>query len=434
MNGMVKWEIRDNRLRGPIPHAVGSMTQLADLDAQANSFRGPIPHAVSSLLALNTFMLSDNGLRGPIPQAVGSLITLKALETNDNSLSGPIPHAVGSMIALKTLSAHHNSLRGPFPQAVGSLIVLTKLDVQHNWLHGPIPHAVSSLTALESLDVRHNRLCGPIPQAVGSMIALIDFIIASNSLSGTIPAALTWKAGVSCTLAAHDNQLSGVIPSGLVMRRYSQNLFCSVDRNRLTGTLPGLESVTGLTASGNLLEGRLPNTFNSKLKLLDVSGVLERSGGLIGPLPPALSRASQLHILALANQQMYGCIPSFKSTLSLLALHDNRLKVLPAILHFESNSLKTVILLHSNVLSCSVPWCDNATAKASIIAIGNRLRYPKGGFPAWVLEHEHDHILWVSGTDGMSLGMNLGGAFGMFIFVVASKLGSAKVLRAMSGS
>ena len=32
------------------------------------------------------------------------------------------------------------------------------------------------------------------------------------------------------------------------------------------------------------------------------------------------------------------------------------------------------------------PMCGNAAAKTSLAAIGNRLRYPKGEFPAWVLD------------------------------------------------
>ena len=101
--------------------------------------------------------------------------------------------------------------------------------------------------------------------------------------------------------------------------------------------------------------------------------------------------------------------------------------------YIEDQKSKMVILLHENLLSCYVPMCGNATTNISIIAIGNRLRYPRGEFPAWVSEYEHDPLLWVSGTDGMSLVWKISGAVGLFMFAVVSKLGSTQLLRAMSG-
>ena len=91
----------------------------------------------------------------------------------------------------------------------------------------------------------------------------------------------------------------------------------------------------------------------------------------------------------------------------------------------------TVILLHNNLLSCNVPMSGSTSAKTSLLAIGNRLRYPKK-FPAWVLEYERDPLLWTSGADGMSLVVQISGALGLLIFVVVLKLGLATPLRAMS--
>ena len=67
-------------------------------------------------------------------------------------------------------------------------------------------------------------------------------------------------------------------------------------------------------------EGTVPNTVESTLQFLVLSGEADRVGGLHGPLPPALRKASHLRFMAIANQRMEGNIPSFTSTLSLLAL------------------------------------------------------------------------------------------------------------------
>ena len=69
------------------------------------------------------------------------------------------------------------------------------------------------------------------------------------------------------------------------------------------------------------------------------------------------------------------------------------------------------------------------------ISVGSlRMRYPKREFPAWVLEHERDLLLWISGTDGMSLVVRISGAVGLFMVVVILTLGRARLQRAMSAS
>ena len=180
-----------------------------------------------------------------------------------------------------------------------------------------------------------------------------------------------------------------------------------------------------------MLEGNLPNAFRSDLRVLDLSGVVGRGRGLTGQVPPALHPLSELLILTLPNQQIHGEIPSFKSTLSLLALHNNRFKVLSDLKYADDASM-TTILLHDNLLSCNVPLCGNASAKTSLVAIGNRLRYPNRKFPAWVHKYERDPLLWTSRADGMSLLLRISGATSFFILVVVSQLGLATPLRAMS--
>ena len=153
--------------------------------------------------------------------------------------------------------------------------------------------------------------------------------------------------------------------------------------------------------------------------------------GLDGPLPSALRHAPQIASVAVSCQRMEGGIPAFRSTLSVLALHENRFKTLPS-LHLDGNGLTTAILLHDNLLSCHVPWCGNATVSTSIIAIGNRLGHPKGKFPAWVSQHEHDPFFWDSGTEGMSFLQMISGAIGFFTLVSAWKVDTVRWLMAMS--
>ena len=427
MTGLLVFGVGYNSLSGPIPHVVSSMTFLHSFSVMGNSLCGPLPDAVSSMVALDVFNAALNSLRGPIPHAFGS-VSLRRLALSKNSLRGPIPHAVGSLTALRWLWVEMNSLCGPLPHVVGSMIALDDVKANGNSLRGPIPCAVGSLTELRLFILGDNGLRGPIPHAVGFMTRLELFHVEQNSLSGTIPAdVMCQRQAHESIFCAYENQLSGSIPN--VVMTIPKVL---IHGNRLTGIVPALKHVETLTASGNLLEGTLSSIVNPWLRMLILSGVPARRGGLNGPLPPALRQASELKILAISNQRLKGGIPSFTSSLRLLALFKNNLNVLPD-MSIENNASRTMILLHDNLLSCSVPVCGNASVKRSLIAIGNRLRYPKGEFPAWVLECEHDRLFWVDGIEGTSLLCKISYASGFFMFVVYRKLGSAKLLRAISG-
>ena len=412
---------------GPIPQAVSLMTAMSVFDTHGNSLHGPIPHGVGFMSKMENVYVFDNKLDGSIPQAVGSMIAIRTFSVYCNRLRGPIAHVVGSMTAMWIFNVHQNSLRGSIPHALGSITKMMSLEMSHNSLCGPIPDVVGSLTAATRLIFNHNGLRGTIPCALAS-IPELTFEANGNSLSGSIPAAVTFAKDRSIRIfSVSDNQLSGSIPGGIMT-------FTTVilHGNRFTGTLPTLQNVGLLLASGNMLEGRLSSTIASRLAMLDLSGVPGRIGGLNGPLPTSLRRAKKLQILTVANQQMDGQIPSFTSTLWLLALHKNRLKVLPDI-QLSHNASRTAILLYDNLLSCYVPLCGNASATTSVIAIGNRLRHPKGEFPAWVRAYEHDPLFWVSGNGGASLLHTVVGAVALFIHVVASKLGRHRLLKVVLG-
>ena len=430
MKNLVFLSLLSNSLRGPIPDACGFLVRLEHLYLSGNSLRGPIPADVGSLLLLGILDLKENSLHGPIPDAVGSLLRLFVVVFSLNSLHAPIPHVVGSLLNLRYLYLEHTSLRAPIPDAVGSLLLLFALALGCNSLCGPIPDAVGSLRELHHLELGYNSLRGPIPNVLGSPSRLLVLDLGCNGLRGRIPD-VVGNLFNSTTFMVFDNELSGSMPSGLFMLR-GGDACIMVHCNRLTGTLQALESVNWMTASHNFFEGGVPKTVSSTLRVLDVSGVAGCSRGLIGQLPPALRQLPELRILTLANQQIHGGIPSFRSTLSLLALHNNRFEVLSDC-NFEDNRTTTTILLHNNLLSCYVPMCGNATAKTSLITIGNQFRYPNGEFPAWVLEYERDPLLWIAGTDGLSLVQKISGAAGLFMFVVVLKLGIATPLKAMSG-
>ena len=180
-----------NDLSGPIPDALGSLTNLRRLDLRINALSGPIPDALGSLANLEHLEAHGNDLSGPIPDALGSLANLGHLSLGVNALSGPIPDALGSLANLGYLGLWGNDLSGPIPPALGSLTNLQSLLLNENDLSGPIPAALSSLANLKDLDLGGNALSGPIPAALGSLTNLEWLGLPySWGLSGPLPAGL----------------------------------------------------------------------------------------------------------------------------------------------------------------------------------------------------------------------------------------------------
>ena len=78
--------------------------------------------------------LRENNLSGPIPPEIGNLTETTQLNLNNNALSGPIPPEIGSLIRLEGLSLAHNNLDGgPIPLEFANLVSLERLslDIRH---------------------------------------------------------------------------------------------------------------------------------------------------------------------------------------------------------------------------------------------------------------------------------------------------------------
>ena len=213
-------DLTENGLAGPIPSALGSLTNLERLDLGLNGLSGPIPAALGSLTNLQELSLGANDLSGPIPAALGSLTNLQELDLGSNGLSGPglsgpIPAALGSLTNLQSLSLGSNGLSGPIPAALGSLTNLQSLALDSNGLSGPIPAALGSLANLEGLYLGRNDLSGPIPAALGSLANLKSLWLGGNDLSGPIPAALGRLSNLQWLDLGYSWGLSGPLPSGL---------------------------------------------------------------------------------------------------------------------------------------------------------------------------------------------------------------------------
>ena len=91
--------ITNNELTGPIPTALGDLTELRSLDLGASGLTGPIPPWLGELTKLESLHLWFNELTGPIPAELGELTNLRSLRLSSNQLTGPIPAGLRDVLS-----------------------------------------------------------------------------------------------------------------------------------------------------------------------------------------------------------------------------------------------------------------------------------------------------------------------------------------------
>ncbi|ESQ41650.1 hypothetical protein EUTSA_v10012966mg [Eutrema salsugineum] len=141
-------------LSGPLPIAIGNLTQLETLSFRFNALTGPIPPDFANLTLLRYLYLQGNAFSGEIPSFLFTLPSVIRINLAQNNFSGRIPDNVNSATRLATLYLQDNQLTGSIPEIK---IPLQQFNVSSNQLNGSIPDPLSGMpkTAFEG-----NSLCG----------------------------------------------------------------------------------------------------------------------------------------------------------------------------------------------------------------------------------------------------------------------------------
>ena len=182
--------VTSNGLTGRIPPALGSLSNLQELDLSSNQLSGNIPSELGNLTNLQVLELSYNELSGELPSALGNLTHLRVLELSYNELSGELPSALGNLTHLRVLELSYNELSGALPAWLGNLTNLGVLELDDNALSGTLPSALGNLTNLEWLRLSYNDFSGELPSALGNLTNLRWLRLSGNQLSGELPSAL----------------------------------------------------------------------------------------------------------------------------------------------------------------------------------------------------------------------------------------------------
>ena len=212
---VTRLQLDENNLSGSIQPELGNLSKLEILSLNMQELRGPIPAALGSLSNLTRLYLGNNELSGAIPPELGNLFKLETLYLNGNQLSGPIPPALGSLSNLTRLYLGNNYLSGTIPPELGNLSKLTELWLYRNALSGTIPPELGNLSKLEYLRLRINQLSGAIPPALGDLSNLKGLYLAWNQLSGAIPSELDNLSNLASLDLSYNAPLRGPLPQSL---------------------------------------------------------------------------------------------------------------------------------------------------------------------------------------------------------------------------
>ncbi|KAG6552395.1 hypothetical protein Mapa_005956 [Marchantia paleacea] len=231
---------------------------------------------LGGIKSLERLDLSGNGFFGPLPEGLADLESLTTLQLQGNDFCCSIPELP---ISLEYLSLSENRFVGELTNLT-RLSHLSRLDLSSNLLTGQLWENASR-TFYYFLNLADNNLEGPIMSysAVESFsdLHILYWNLSMNNFSGHIPRGL----GNVKSLDLSRNQLTGEIPSDMLMSAYTKHI--NLSTNFLTGSISKNDSfyftnssLRVLDLSYNRLDGTIPKAMvlhlQSSIKYLNLQG------------------------------------------------------------------------------------------------------------------------------------------------------------------
>jgi Leucine-rich repeat (LRR) protein len=336
-------------LRGEIPHWLGNMTSLTDIELSGNYLVGTIPATLGRLPNLRLLELYYNNLKGEIPEELGNLTTLTDIDLSENQLTGQIPESLCALPNIRVLQLYTNGLTGSIPPILGNSTKLSMLSLYKNSLTGSLPENLGRYSDFLVLEVSENQLSGLLPPYVCENRKLLYILVLSNQFTGGIPDNYAW-----CTtllrFRVSNNRLNGPIPEGIYGLPHVSIFDLSF--NQLEGTISksigNARNLTSLYMSDNRLSGELPAEISRATGLVKID---LSNNQFTGPIPSEIGNLRLLNQLSLQNNRFNSSIPESLSTLkslNVLNISNNELtgeipnslcSLLPNSLDFSHNNL-----------------------------------------------------------------------------------------------
>ncbi|KAK7839206.1 receptor-like protein eix2 [Quercus suber] len=146
------------------------------------------------------------------------------------------------------------------------------LYLRSNKLSGGLPHHWNESQLLWVVDISYNNLSGKISSSTGFLSSLHVLVLSNNNLYGEIPSSLQNCSFVSIDLSG--NHLSGILPS----RKGSEVKILHLRSNQFSGIIPqqwcNLPVLHILDLAQNNLFGRIPNCLGNFTALIYGNGII----------------------------------------------------------------------------------------------------------------------------------------------------------------
>ncbi|CAI0410075.1 unnamed protein product [Linum tenue] len=339
-----------NNFRGSIPMEIGSLSKLEFIRVGTNNLTGWLPPSLGNLSLLLNFGAAYNNLTGSIPESTGMLSRLTSITLGSNQLSGSVPLSFFNISSIKTIAIPWNHLRGRLPVDMDlTMPNLVNFAISKNEFFATIPDSICNVSRLQMVNMNRNDFVGKVPTCLGKLRGLTSLDMAENRLGsnstddfafleslsncsqlrrvgisinnfgGPLPEFLGNLSTTLTALYIGANQVTGVIPAGLV------NLFNLTDLelsgNYMTGTIPPyfgqFSNLQRLSLNGNQLSGQIPSSIGNLSRL---SELYISQNQLQGNIPPSIGNCLQLSTLDISGNRIMGAVPPQLLSLSSLSI------------------------------------------------------------------------------------------------------------------
>ncbi|XP_022641659.1 receptor-like protein 12 [Vigna radiata var. radiata] len=413
--------VANTSFSGTVPHSIGNMRNLTELNFCSCRFNGTLPNSLSNLTELSYLDLSFNNFTGRIPsfnfEGLNNLVTI---DLSNNSISGSIPSSLFTLPQLKSIIFSHNhfaqldeftivsfskldilhlssnNLLGSFPTSVYQLSRLSVLELSSNKLNGTVHlNKLSELRNLTTLDLSYNNLSVDVNVANADpsyFPSIFDLRLASCNLK-TFPAFLRNHSTIS-SLDLSDNHIQGIVPNwiwklpNLAKLNISHNLLTHLEgpfqnfsseleeldlhHNKLQGPIPFFpEKGIYLDFSDNRFNSVIPRDIGNYLSVTYFFSLSNNT--LSSTIPDSLCNSSNLGFLDLSNNNISGRIPSclmkMSKTLELLNLRKNSLMG-PVPDKFSAVCALRTLNLRQNKLDGKIPKSLSDCTSLEVLDLG----------------------------------------------------------------
>ena len=324
--GGAQWATQTNWLSdAPLRDWYGVTTDEAGrvrtLALGGNRLDGPLPSEIGTLSGLEILDLGHNAVSGRLPRAVWTLTNLRELHLQSNALKGPLGREVATLRSLRELNLGGNTMTGGLPSELGTLENLRRLDLSSTGLTGPLPGSLTQLR-LDRLRIVGSGLCVPGDAAFQGWLRLITEFVGETcppTAGGSV--ALDRTALEAIYQAADGDNWND-----------NTNWLSTKPIGEWEGVTTDADGrVTELRLWWNRLKGTLAPEIGdlSHLRVLQLGGNPELSGvlwpevgnltrlealflyhtGLKGPLPASVGRLLGLRRLQVSRSRLRGPLP-----------------------------------------------------------------------------------------------------------------------------